>query len=208
MRPERFRLNYRVWRHASRAQINRSACSKEPAPREDKPCLSECSGCRGLLKCQVLFKNNTLLPLARTHSLLCPCFWISPALFLPLSRLHQTRSQHWNWGWGMKPGLGSASGGKRQQFLLPSEVLIYLPPPPPSTHTSPTATEVETESVMKWNHFSLFFSLSFFVLSSWSCRHTPSVDSSHFISCLFPCDVAPDLLRPKIPQAPSKPSVH
>ena len=27
--------------------------------REAKPCLSECSGCCSLLKCQVLYKNNT-----------------------------------------------------------------------------------------------------------------------------------------------------
>lgn len=166
--------------------------------RVAKPCLSECSGCCGLLKCQVLLKNNT--PTLSSFSLtllpLAPCL---PSILPHLSKPES--SQCWSRGWGMNPWLGFASGANCSVWaaLTIFYLFIYFFP-----HVSPVATEVETARVLKWNHFSLsLFSLS-------SRRHTYSLDSFHFIPCLswrFPWCGAWSY-RPKISQAPSTPSVQ
>lgn len=169
--------------------------------REAKSCLSEFSGCRSLLKCQVLLKNNTpLSPHTHHHPHLLP---LSQPYCLP-SRTKPRSSQWWHTGWGMNPRLGSTSG-QTPAFLLPSEVLIHLviylfhpPPPPPHLPRGGNSEGDEMKSFLfPCFHFPATVTVLLLILSISSAV---SSDFSH--------DVAPDLIGPKISQAPSNPSVQ
>lgn len=82
--------------------------------REAKPCLSECSGCCSLLKCQVLLKNNTA-PLSFSLTFLP----LPPLLPLKLQPTLEQRLRN-------EPLARLRQRGQTAAFLLPSEVFIYL----------------------------------------------------------------------------------
>lgn len=78
--------------------------------RKAKACLSECSRCCSLLKCQVLWKIIPPPPLS-----------FSPSPSTPSSSQHRSR------GWGMNPRLALAGGGKLHRFCcLQKFLFIYL----------------------------------------------------------------------------------
>lgn len=142
--------------------------------REAKSCLSEFSGCRSLLKCQVLLKNNTpLSPHTHHHPHLLP---LSQPYCLP-SRTKPRSSQWWHTGWGMNPGLDSTSG-QTPAFLLPSEVLIHLFISPTTTTSPPWPPRWKQRRW--WNEI-----ISFPLFSLSSHRHSSPLDSFYFIRGLF-----------------------
>lgn len=107
----------------------------------------------------------------------------------------------------MNPRLGSTSG-QTPAFLLPSEVLIHLviylfhpPPPPPHLPRGHRGGNSEGDEMKSFLfpcfHFPATVTVLLLILSISS---TVSSDFSH--------DVAPDLIGPKISQAPSNPSVQ
>lgn len=106
----------------------------------------------------------------------------------------------------MNPRLGSTSG-QTPAFLLPSEVLIHLviylfhPPPPPHLPRGHRGGNSEGDEMKSFLfpcfHFPATITVLLLILSISSAV---SSDFSH--------DVAPDLIGPKISQAPSNPSVQ
>lgn len=101
--------------------------------REAKPCLSECSGCCSLLKCQVLLRNNTPPSLSFALLPLAPC--LPPPLHPPSK---PDSSQRWSRGWGMNPQLGfasrancSVSAAFRIQYLF---IFLFFSPHLPCGH--------------------------------------------------------------------------
>lgn len=105
----------------------------------------------------------------------------------------------------MNPRLGSS--GQTPAFLLPSEVLIHLviylfhPPPPPHLPRGHRGGNSEGDEMKSFLfpcfHFPATVTVLLLILSISSAV---SSDFSH--------DVAPDLIGPKISQAPSNPSVQ
>lgn len=140
--------------------------------REAKPCLSECSGCCSLLKCQVLVKNNTPHPL--TLLPLAPCL---PTLLphpLRTSRLKPLLEQRLR----NEPFAWLCQRGKLQRFCCLQKfiylfIIFYF-------FSASPLWPLRWRQQGWWN---VTISL-FFLFSLSSRRHTSSLDSFHFIPCL------------------------
>lgn len=166
--------------------------------REAKACLSECSGCCSLLKCQVLLKNNTPPSLSLALLPPAPCLpYPLPSIPLPNQTLASAGAEVEEWTLSL-----ASPAGQTAAFLLPWEVFIYL------FYFIFPISPLWPLRWKQWGWWNETISLFLFSLSSHG--HTSSPDSFHFIPCLswLSHDVVACSYRPKISQAPSNPSVR